>query len=392
MPDTLKLFSPAVSSWNLAHICTLLPESLSIFATPYGCGRVIMMSAAEKGLTGRFAHLGLTREQLMMGETEQAIISGACELLNGLPALPPALMIFTSCVDNFVASDHEVYLSVLRKRYPSVAFLDCAMDPINRETLLPPVVRMQFALSSLWKKAKIEKAVNFFGCFTPPHPDDPLVLHLQNHGYEVRHLALCKTFSEHVAMGDSALNLVTHPTALPAAKELDIPYLYMPVCYDDAELAAQYEAVCAALELPLLTPEAPDFSPLAGWRIVIDDGATWRPFSLAKRLLSEGIAVTRIFADAPAPPEQAVAKILTGFVDIVPNTPQAVADMPRFADPSALAVGCHAAYMTDTNYYLPLIAFGGDGRLPLLARQLTQAAAAQRPSPERFDLARGCCL
>ena len=26
MPDTLKLFSPAVSNWNLAHICTLLPE------------------------------------------------------------------------------------------------------------------------------------------------------------------------------------------------------------------------------------------------------------------------------------------------------------------------------------------------------------------------------
>lgn len=392
MPDTLKLFSPAVSSWNLAHICTLLPEALSLFATPYGCGRVIMMSAAERGLTGRFAHLGLTREQLMMGKTEQAVIEGACELLDGLSELPPALMIFTSCVDNFVASDHEVYLSALRERYPSVAFLDCAMDPINRETKMPPVVRMQLALSSLWKKAKEAKAVNFFGCFTPPHPDDPLVLHLESYGYEVKHLATCKTFSEHVAMGDSVLNLVTHPTALPAAKALDIPYLYIPVCYDDIELSAQYEAVCAALGVPRLTTEKSDFSALVGRRIVIDDGATWRPWSLAQRLLAEGAAVTRIFADVPAPAEGAAAKILQGFVDIVPNTPQAVADMPRFADPSALAVGCHAAYMTDTNFYLPLIAFGRDGRLPLLARQLAQAAITPRPAAERFDLARGCCL
>jgi len=392
MPDTLKLFSPAVSSWNLAHICTLLPQSLSLFATPDGCGRVIMMSAAERGLTGRFAHLGLTRQQLMMGETEQAIILGATELLDGLPTLPPALMIFTSCVDNFVASDHEVYLSALREHYPTVAFLDCAMDPINRETAMPPVVRMQHALSSLWQTHFATKAVNFFGCFTPPDPCDPLVRHLQIHGYEVKHLALCKTFAEHVAMGDSALNLVTHPTALPAAKALNMPYLYIPVCYDDAELAAQYEAVCAALDIPLLTPEKPDFSTLAGRRIVIDEGATWRPYSLAQRLLSEGAVVTRIFSDAPPPPEQAAAKILSGFVETVPNTPQATADMPRFSDKAALAVGCHAAYMTGTHYVLPLIAFGGDGRLPQLAGQLAQAALAPHPAAERFELARGCCL
>ncbi|MPN16494.1 hypothetical protein SDC9_163838 [bioreactor metagenome] len=108
--------------------------------------------------------------------------------------------------------------------------------------------------------------------------------------------------------------------------------------------------------------------------------------------MSEGIPVTRIFADAPPPPEQAAAKILAGFVDIVPNTPQATSDMPRFADPSALAVGCHAAYMANTNYYLPIIAFGGDGRLPQLANQLVQAALTPKPPAGRFELARGCCL
>ncbi|HWP80823.1 MAG TPA: hypothetical protein VN446_09305, partial [Candidatus Acidoferrum sp.] len=305
---------------------------------------------------------------------------------------PPAVMLFTSCVDNFVASDHEVYLSALRARYPAVAFLDCAMDPINRETAMPPVVRMQFALSSLWERTRRAKAVNFFGCFTPPGSDDPLPRHLQAHGYEVRHLACCKTFSQYVAMGESALNLVTYPTALPAAKALDMPYVYMPVCYDDAELAAQYGAVCEALDIPLPAPEKPDFSPLAGRRVVIDDGATWRPFSLAKRLLSEGVTVTRIFADAPMPLERAAADSLAGLAQIVPNTPQAMADMSRFADPAALAIGCHAAYMADTNCYLPLIALGGDGRLPQLAKQLAQAAAAPKPPAGRFDLARGCCL
>ncbi|HWQ50534.1 MAG TPA: hypothetical protein VN369_01920, partial [Terriglobales bacterium] len=120
--------------------------------------------------------------------------------------------------------------------------------------------------------------------------------------------------------------------------------------------------------------------------------ATWRPFSLAKRLLSEGVTVTRIFADAPPPLERAAADSLEGLAQIVPNTPQAATDMPRYADPSALAVGCHAAYMADTNYFLPLIAFGGDGRLPRLAEQLIQAAMTPKPAAERFVLARGCCL
>jgi hypothetical protein len=266
------------------------------------------------------------------------------------------------------------------------------MDPINRETAMPPVVRMQFALSSLWRQTKKVKAVNFFGCFTPPHPEDPLVRHLESRGYEVKHLALCKTFSQHVEMGNSVLNLVTHPSALPAAKALDMPYIYIPICYDDAELTAQYEAVCAALDIPLLTPQKPDFSPLVGRHIVLDDGATWRPFSLAQRLMAEGAAVTRIFADAPPPAEQAAAKNLCGFVDTVLSTPQAMAGMQAYTDRTALAVGCHAAYMTGTNYFLPLIAFGGDGRLPLLAGQLAQAAATPRPAAERFELARGCCL
>ena len=108
--NPVRYFSPAQSSWNLAHIIRLMPESHALFAAPEGCTRIIMISAAAKGMTGRFSAVAVTNADVVGGGVEQKIMRAAEEVMwrRG----PKALFIVTSCIADFIGADHtEVYMT-----------------------------------------------------------------------------------------------------------------------------------------------------------------------------------------------------------------------------------------------------------------------------------------
>ncbi len=412
-PDSLRFSVPSNGGWNLAHICRLIPDSHVLFATPQGCSRIIMLSALEKGMAGRFSALSIKSGDLINGDVEKKIADAAASVIDALGkkgGAPKVFLIFTSCVDGFIGTDHDVYLNELKTKYPEIRFLDCRMDPINREDGVPPIVRMHKEICSLFEKARKDKAVNVIGSFLPPKRDGELAAYLKENGYTVRHAYSCKSYYGLKAMGNSALNLVVHDSALPAAKELytrlSQPYVSLVTGDIFRDMPEKYGEVCSLLGLPAPDTDAmvretsrvldAEAKRLRGRSIVIDDGATSRPYSLARTLIEHGFNVKRLFCCGCPRTEADALAALSEDMEIIsgdaPSLHSAYAEK-RYFDSEAVAIGETAAYLSDTRHFITPLVFDGAFGYSYLAdtaRGLGAAADNERPLTDILETARGC--
>ena len=176
---------PERSCFNLTHYARLVPESHVIFITPPGCSRIIRLSAIEQGVNDRFTIFNLEQADVIQGSVESIIIEGAEATLDRLTAegrRPKVMMVFVSCVDFFIGTDHDYIMDELRAFAPDVIFMDLAMDPINRATL-PPLVRVHKNITALFEKTAASRDVTWLGKWIPPEEDDPLAVKLAENGF-----------------------------------------------------------------------------------------------------------------------------------------------------------------------------------------------------------------
>ena len=180
-------------------------------------------------------------------------------------------------------------------------------------------------------------------------------------------------------MGESALNVVTHPTAIGAAKALEerlgqpwVPLMSQAVF---EEFPALYSQICSSLQIPQMDTariaEQTDSvlqdaaKRLGGRPVMIDDGASTDPVALTLCLLRHGFRVKRIFADGIPPLAKASYETLClqyPQVEIVqgdlPEMARAYRE-GRFLERGCVAIGETAAYLSHTRYFVPQIGFGG---------------------------------
>lgn len=404
MSNCLRFFSPAQSSWNLAHILRLLPESHALFVSPEGCSRIIMLSAVAAGMQGRFSTLNVTEENVIAGGMEETIIQAAGRALERFR--PRALFIVTSCIADFVGLDRNVFFERLRALYPEVAFLDARMDPINRKSGMPPIVRMHTLLASLFRKESDARAVNVLGSFTPPEEGQELFEYLKSHGFEIRHAYRCQSFDEFCAMGNSRLNLVMHPSAVPAARALQerlaMPWVDLCSVRDEGTLGDAYREICAALGVPNLNlidekkrcadaliqlREALQERPLR-----LDDGYVRSSALLVEALVENGIPVEHLFASGLS--EETVKKLESHGVRVTGSDEITCAfDADRYANPEAVCAGDYAAWASGSRHYALGLTFSsrfGVHGLTRTALDLIDACRRERALEEIRYCGAGC--
>ena len=160
----LEYSAPARGGWTIVHIGMLLPESHQVFVCAQSCLRGVVLSAAELGDSSRFSTISVDEDSVLEGNCEEIIIEGVTHILEGLPALPKALLLFTSCIHHFLGTDMKIVFGELNTRFPQVGFVQCWMNPIMRKTKMPPDPFMRKQLYSLLKPADMcTKQVNVIG-------------------------------------------------------------------------------------------------------------------------------------------------------------------------------------------------------------------------------------
>lgn len=217
----LEYSAPARGGWTIVHIGMLLPESHQVFVCAQSCLRGVVLSAAELGDSSRFSTISVDEDSVLEGNCEEIIIEGVAHILEGLPALPKALLLFTSCIHHFLGTDMKIVFGELNTRFPQVGFVQCWMNPIMRKTKMPPDPFMRKQLYSLLKPADMcRRQVNIIGNNLALRKSSELYTILEKNGFSIKDICTCHDFREYETMASSRLNLVTNPLGRPAAKEL----------------------------------------------------------------------------------------------------------------------------------------------------------------------------
>ena len=374
---------PPTGSWNLVHIAALIPESHSLFAVPPGCARIIMLSALEAGLQGRFSVLNVRDTDVSGNALEEKILAAAAEVIR--EKHPKALLLFTSCIADFIGFDRDAVFAALRAEFPGVAVLDTRMNPINKNGREPPIVRMQKAILSLLRGDGPAPAdagrgtVNYIGNFLPADADHELTEYLAQNGFCVLQTASCGSFDALAGMGRSRLNVVLHPSAVPGAMELKarlgIPWVagYRAACL--AEAPAVYREITDLLGLPpmdtagaeqrLQKAAAAAREQLGERTVRVDDSYHANTAAVAAECFRRGIPLRLYFSGAgPAGLDAARAddrliREQVRVVDLEQSSIPLAHDRGTFRDPEAVCLGENAAYLSHSRYCVPGLLFSG---------------------------------
>lgn len=381
----LEYSAPARGGWTIVHIGFLLPESHEIYVCGKCCLRGVVLSAAELNDTHKFSTITVDESVALEGNGEEEIIEGVCEILNGLPRLPKAVEIFTSCIHHFLNTDLNLVFRRLQELYPEIGFIQCWMNPIMRKTKLAPDPFMRKQLYALLQNGEKDKrTVNIIGNNFAMEEESELVEMLTCAGWKVRDICTCHSFAEYRQMEKASCNIVTNPLGMAAAKDLQErlgqPYIYLPVAFDPDEIEERYRALeeflnkvseeetvfperlmyrCEAEEELALAAEELD-----GVSVVIDYMATGRPLGLAKLLLTNGIHVAAIYIDSMSGEEkeeflwlQEHAPELEIWATVHPQ--MAMQPRDRAQREKVLAIGQKAAYFSGTKHFVNIVEDGG---------------------------------
>ena len=373
----LEYASPARGMWNIVHTGMLLPEAHEIFICAAGCLRGGVLTAAELGLSHRFSTVEVREEDLLAGNMEELAVEGVCAILEQLPKLPPAVLVYTSCVHHFTGCDLGLIYRDLRQRYPQVDFVECYMNPILRKSGMTPDQRMRSALYDPLKPRPIRPdAAAIIGNDLHMDEDTDLKALLHGSGWRVHEITACKTYAEYQEMAESALYISSYPSAKAGgdklANRLGGRHLYVPFSFDFDEIETGLHALAQALGVP-----EPDYSArrdqcidalqktrsiIGDTPIAIDYTFCPRPLGLAKLLLSAGFRVERVYLDTVTGEEKPAFDWLKMNHPDLLLYPTVHAAM-RFHSPKEssnfLAIGQKAAHFTNTNHFVNVVEGGG---------------------------------
>lgn len=372
--NTLHYSSPAHGGWGVVRMGHLMPESYQLFVSPAACGRHGAIGACMQGRKNRVSYLYLSEEDIVSGDYEDLILEAAGELLDCLEKRgrkPKVLMIFVSCIDDLLGTDHNSLLGVLKERYPDIRFDFCHMNPISLDTKVPPPVNIRDKLYGFLDVSREkDEGVNLLGSLVPLLPESEIFKVLGQMGAEpIRHISDFGSFFDFQQMAKSKLNLVIAPPGKYAAqnleKRLGIPFHMSLTTYDPALATKAYGELADLLEVP-----CPDLSSyeercekameetcrhLSGLPIVIDDDAVFRPFDLCRALLKRGFQVKRVLTQKVIPLDrEAYEWVVQHKPDLEIMQPQHHKAMQlRAAMTDCLAIGYNCAYQTGASHIVP---------------------------------------
>ena len=373
----LEYSSPARGTWNIVHTGMLIPEAHEIFVCAAGCLRGVVLTAAEMNAMDRFSTVAVREHNLLDGDMEELVIEGVTDILHKLPKLPPAVLVYTSCVHHFTGCDLEYIYGELRARFPGVDFTDCYMNPIMRKSGLTPDQLMRARLYDLLKPRETDpKAVAIIGNDLPTRGNSDLMQFLQTRGFRIHEITSCSTYEQYQQMAESAYYLSYYPAAAAGgdilSKRLGGKHIYLPFSfnYDEIENSLRMLAGILAVDPPDFTGKreacdralADTLAVVGSTPIAIDYTFCPRPLGLALMLLEAGFRVERVYLDNITGEEKAAFTVLKKQYPDLLLYPTVHAKM-RFHSPKAktnyLAIGQKAAHFTNTDHFVNVVEGGG---------------------------------
>ncbi|MDR2394120.1 MAG: nitrogenase component 1 [Treponema sp.] len=423
---TLHYCSPAHGGWGVVRVALLVPEAHLLFVCPPACGRHGAIAAIEQGYKKRISYLCINDTEITLGDYEAEIERGVREILRRIKPQPKALMIFMSCIDDLLGTDHTAAFWRMEAEH-GIPIRLARMNPISLDNKLPPGLGVQKTMYELLDlPATKDRGIIILGSYRPPAHNSELAGVLDFFGFgPIRHPEYCPDFESFRRMSQSTAALLLRPEGRAAAEDLSsrlgIPWSPSFMAFDKGTILARYRKLFAFLE----TLDAPGKTAGTGTkeksesflvaaqekaeereeqvravlgdaRIAIDSTVTIAPFNLALALVKAGIKVHRIYANQlpefEKPSLWELAQFNGDITVVNPNHPRKCGSRP--AEPLVdIAVGFEAGYATAAPVTVPLAfdeqLFGFEGYtrvLDLLIRFAREGRSDLRQQVREYGL------
>jgi hypothetical protein len=382
---TLHYCSPAHGGWGVVKVALLVPEIYLLFVCPAACGRHGAIAAIEQGYRKRIGYLCISDNEIVLGGYEAEIEKGVRDLMARVKPRPRALMIFVSCIDDLLGTDHTAALARMEAEH-GVPVKLARMNPISMAGKLPPGIRVQKSMYEfLEKPAKKDRGIILLGAYRPPSQTSELARLFGHYGFgPIRHPEYCADFEAFKEMSQSAAAIVVRPEGRAAGEDLDtrlgIPSIRSFMAYEEGTVMERYQNLIAFLEdlegctgsslrgekaeayfrgsrERMKEQEREARAVLGDARVAIDSTVSIAPFNLALALVKSGINVSRIYTSQLPEFERASLMELAKYKgDILVSNPSHVRKYgPRSARPlTEIAVGFEAGYATAAPITAPL--------------------------------------
>lgn len=376
--NTLHYCSPANGGRGIVRTGMLIPESVELFVCPFACGRHGAISAVKQNLKHRLAYLYVDQSDIINGY-DDLIVQAVEDLLAELPKAPKVILVFVSCLDDLIGTDHEALQELLSEKYPHIKFRSCHMNPITTGSTTPPPISIQNNMYSLLDVAEEkDNGVNCLGGPIAINKDTEIYAILESLGFkELRHISNYDTFAGYQDMARSQFNLVIAPPARQAAGQMEekhgTPFAFLPVSYRMDEIKEQYHTLMTALgkatddfdlgPYEQATREAINraLAAVGDAPIVVDRSAAVRPFGMARALLEYGFNVVRVQA------QECIGSDKGNYEWLCANHPEVEIVQPQHHKavlredgmPDSIAMGVDGAYHTGSRYVVDVFADEG---------------------------------
>lgn len=370
--DSLHYSSPANGGRGIVRTGMLVPESVELFVCPFACGRHGSISAVKQNLKHRLSYLYVNQEDIVNGY-DDFILPAVGELLETLPIRPKVILIFVSCLDDLIGTDHEALQEKLAQRYTDVRFISCHMNPISKGSKMPPAVSIQNNIYALLdKQEETDKGMNCIGSNVAISEKSEFHTFIKSLGYDkLKHISQYEQFEAYQEMGKSTFNLVISAQGRMAGEQmkdrLEIPYVFLPVSYHLEQIQKDYEALAKELGKDMDFDVIPykiraeqaierALRAVKDTPVIVDASAVQRPFALAHALLEYGFFVARVQAPECMGIDQADYKW------IVENHPEVEIVQSQYHTavlregqiPQSIAIGVDGAYLAGSKYVVDL--------------------------------------
>ncbi len=409
----LEYSAPARGVFNIVHTGMLIPEIHEIFVCAQGCLRGVVLTAAEMGAQERFSTVTVKENNLLEGDMESLIIEGVSDILSRLGSVPPAVLVYTSCIHHFTGCDLNYCYAELRKRFPSVEFTDCYMNPIMRKSGLTPDQIMRKQLYSLLTPMSSDGGINIIGNNYSTDDESDIVKLILKSGRKLREVTRCSSYSEYKEMAMSALNVSYNPSARAGGealgKRLNRKHLFLPMSFSEDKIIRNMTLLSNELNVSYDCEEDKERAVEAikkarkavGDRpVAVDYTAVIAPLSLIKLLVEFGFNVKRFYTDSFMPMEREEFDYLKENLpnlEILPTVRPEMGVAGR-NQPEFLCVGQKSAYFTGTKNFVNIVegaglyGFYGIRRIAELIEEANATEKEARDCIQQKGWGCNCCL